>query len=269
MRSVARDHGSLDKIKEIQRLEKLIKSGKPYSGKNPLPFKLNLENNHIWLRESDAWVAMVLYTEIFKEKDHTALPGFDGMGSKYILDLGANIGLYSLKIKGNNPDCRIICVEPDPAMFDLLVKNIKSNDVRNVSLVNLAVAGSEGKIELGTIPECGGITGKYLGKIKLDSRSWIDPVRIKSISVETVSLSQLIKKYQFPYVDLIKMDVEGMELDVLRGASPILSKVDKIVLEWHEEDSKVELINFLQDKGFNLLYEEPRAYGNIYFKRKL
>ncbi len=178
LRGVAIDNKDYERVNHIQELEKLVKEGVPYSGENPI-FRLGLQDNNLWLRESDAWVAMVLYTEIFKERDHTALPGFDGKSAKYILDLGANIGIYTLRIKRNNSDCRILCVEPDPAMFDLLSRNMESNKLQKISLINLAASDKTGFTQLGCIPECGGITGKYLGKIKLSSRTWVNPDRIK------------------------------------------------------------------------------------------
>ncbi len=267
LKSIARDIQTINRLNSIQRLEGLVKRGVPYSGDNPV-FMLQLGNHNLWLRESDAWAAMVLYTEIFRERDHAALPGFDGRNSDCIVDLGANIGVYTLKIKENNPACKILCVEPDPAMYSLLQRNIDANKIQETTLVNLAVAENNGEISLGTIPECGGITGKYLGVIKANSRGWIDPKRIKTIQVRAKSLTSLVQDYSLSYIDILKMDVEGMELEVLKGASPILGKIDKIVLEWHEEGSKNELTRFLKENDFNLLYQEPRAYGNIYFRKK-
>lgn len=263
---IAKDKESKKKIKEIEEWDNLSKNGK-FLDSNKI-FNIKLGNHIIYLKESEAWISMLLYTEIFRENDHLLIPEFKGKDAKLIIDLGANIGLYLLKIKEKNPSCKIVAVEPNYEAFKLLKKNVESNNIKEVTLVNKAIVEKEGKIKLKTIREGSAFTGKYLGEIKKEHRKWIKNDRIKSIEVEGITLKNLFSKYDIKKVDILKIDIEGMEFEILKGSEEVLSNINKIVVEWHDYSTKAKIVELLSKNNFKIIHEEPREFGDLYFVKE-
>jgi FkbM family methyltransferase len=263
---IARNKSTKTKVKEILKWNKEVENG--IFRDSIRTFSLKLDKHLIWIRESEAWFSLHLYSHIFKDREHIEVPGFDGVGSNVVIDLGANIGLYTLAIKNKNPLCTVIAVEPNPLAYELLSKNIISNNLKKVQTMNCAVAKKKGHLKIKTLSESSAYGGKYLGSIKKECRTWINEDRVKEISVESVTLPNIFKKCKIKKADILKMDIEGMELEVLLGGVSVLDKINKIVIEWHDINIKKQIIDLLNKKGFLLVYEEPRSYGNIYFSKR-
>lgn len=139
-----------------------------------------------------------------------------------VVDVGANLGYYTLlaaKRVGDNG--LIIAFEPNPFMFDLLQENIRINGWKNVQAFQLAVSDSEGKRQFN------------LPKLNVAAASftiWNENDVAESITVNAVSLDCFLQVDP----DIIKIDVEGAELEVLRGMREILVKGKvKVMCEVH------------------------------------
>lgn len=264
LKKIAQDEDTKKMITFIEQSEKDIK----LNNYRDDVIKLRLGKYIINSRISDAWFQMKMFTEIMKYNDHSLIEDFIGKDAKLVINLGANIGFYSLKLREKNSQCRIISVEPNPFTYSILTKNIKDNKIKNITLLNNAIAGESGLLNFNIIDEATALCGKYLGKIKKEERSWIKDSMIKTISVKAITLSDLFKKQKIKNVDLLQMDIEEMELEVLESSTNILSSINKIIIEWHDPVSKNKLINFLTSHQFDLIYEEPRMFGDLYFKNK-
>lgn len=260
---IADNQKTRDFLVEIKKWQTRVLSGENFIENKP--FSLDLLGYYLWTRPSEAWVSIILFVEIFRENDHFLISEFRKFPTGTIVDLGANIGVYSLKAKSLNPTVNIIAVEPNIDAFELLKKNIESNNLQNVSLVKKAVASKNDTINFKTIHAGSPFGGKYLGEIKKESRKWIKPEMIHTITVETITLDTLLKPYNLRRIDILKLDVEGMELEVLQGGEYALSVTDKVVVEWHDFNIKRRFIDLMKDYGFRLLYDEPRDYGDGYF----
>lgn len=261
--SVAKDQETIDKIKEISSWNTDVQRG--VFQESNRTFSLKLGKHTVWLRESEAWFAIHLYDHIFKEREHLNFPGFDGSDSSVIIDMGANIGMYTLAIKDNNLNCKVISFEPNPKAFELLSKNIESNNLQDVIMVNKGVSKSSGKFQMKVLDEGSAYGGKYLGDIKKEYRTWIQEKRFKNINVESLSLFDILSLYSLEAVDILKMDVEGMELEILEGGIGVLARIKRIVIEWHDHLSREKIIALLKGNNFSLVYDDGREYGNLYF----
>jgi FkbM family methyltransferase len=248
----------------LQQRQDVYKNNR-FSGGDGL-LSLNLGRYRIWYRECSGFSTLEVYHEIFREKNHFLVPEFSGLKESVVVDVGGNEGFYALKIKEHNPACRVISVEPNPYLFEVLQRNFDSNRISNVQTVNKAVAAVNGTTRFEIIKEIGPIGGKDL---KLVERSWLREEFIQPIQVETETLDELFQRFEITQAGILKIDVEGMELDVLEGAKNCLDSVDKIVIERHNRSLRDGVVDHLTARGFSLVYEEDpeitRYYGDLYF----
>ena len=139
-----------------------------------------------------------------------------------VLDLGANIGYYTLifaKLVGKRG--KVFAFEPDPTNFSLLKKNVEINGYKNVELVQKAVSNKTGKIKL------------YLCEDnKGDHRIYNSHDGRQSIEIEAIRLDDYFKNYNGA-VDFIKMDIQGAEGGAIQGMFNLLKKNNvKIITEF-------------------------------------
>jgi FkbM family methyltransferase len=125
-----------------------------------------------------------------------------------IADVGANIGMYTLPwAKRLGPAGRVVAFEPDTAMFNLLKENVALNKVADrVQLVKAAVGADNHSRFL-----CAGIEALCYVSVQQAPNS---------VSVEGISLDQFFSRQPF---NILKIDVEGFEEEVLKGALGVLS----------------------------------------------
>jgi FkbM family methyltransferase len=192
------------------------------------------------------------------------LPAFSGRDAETVLDIGANEGFYTLKVKQNNPSCRVLSVEPNPLSFRLLSKNIGSNGLRRISLLNAAITGRNGSIRLEIVPEVTSIGSKDIG---LQDRQWLDSRRIKRVQARSMTLPSLCRKHDVGVIDILKIDVEGAEMDILRNGRSVLQRTRRVVVEWHTPQLRDEVKRFMRREGFPIVFEEKKSCGDLYFVR--
>jgi FkbM family methyltransferase len=162
----------------------------------------------------------------------------------FIIDGGANIGLATLLFKRRHPHSQILAFEPDPHTHALCQKNITDNGLADVELVHAALSDREGELLLSVDPETPGNLGMSTRPV---------PSLLGRVSVPARTLSSFIKRR----VDLLKLDIEGVEVDVLdeTAASGALEQVDQIVMEYHhhvepDEDRLGHMLALLEGHGF-------------------
>ena len=140
-----------------------------------------------------------------------------------IVDCGSNIGLAVLYFKRLYPKCRIIAFEPDRATFEMLERNVKANNLADVTLVQKALYDSVGSVPFFISPEQPGLLVQSTRKENLAS------------SQETMVETEMLSTYLSEPVDFLKMDIEGAEDHVLKDLNETgkLALVREIVLEYH------------------------------------
>jgi FkbM family methyltransferase len=195
------------------------------SGKN---YKVSVRN------EADKSVV----AEIFKLREYRRAEEVITSARYPILDMGAHIGLFSLYCRALNPKIKILAIEPDPSNLKILRKNLSLNKIANIDIIEAAVAGETGKGDLA------------LDTDGLNNRIVYEKKKTGSIKVNTLSLSDLLKK--FKRVSLIKMDVEGAEEEILDSlASEDWSRVESFMLEYHNKNRR-GIEETLRTNGFGV-----------------
>ena len=174
--------------------------------------------------------------EIFRGT-HALLPkrGF------FVADVGAYRGWYTAlasKIVGS--DGHIYSFEPEPTNFRMLLKVISLNKLRNVTPFRLALSDKDGLETLYVSP-------KYP-----TMHSIVMKRGNKSINVSARELDTLVKTGEISRLDLIKIDVEGAELEVLKGASTTIERIKPILsIEVNHYENELEDIkNFIEEYDY-------------------
>ena len=176
--------------------------------------------------------------DIYKFKSSNPYP--------FIIDCGVNIGLSIVCLKKMHLNAKIIGFEPDPKIFEVAKKNVKTAGFSNVELIKKAVWTEETKLSFYQEGSAGG----RLEKAKND----------KTIQVETFDLKKIINQE----VDFLKIDIEGAEFDILKDIEDNLHYVKNIFIEYHSkinnQQNLGEIINILKRKNFRYYVED--GYSN-------
>jgi FkbM family methyltransferase len=169
-----------------------------------------------------------------------------------IFDVGAHIGLATLYFKNKFPNSRISCFEPNPNIFPLLEENIFYNNLKNIKTFNIALGNKSQKRKF--YIDNSGYGAFSTASFKKDA--WNGKQKSIPIKVRTQPLSKYIKSK----VDLLKLDVEGIELEILKDLeeNKRLEKIQNIIVEYHPvKGHKINnLLKILRRNGFNLRYSQ-------------
>lgn len=149
----------------------------------------------------------------------------DSLGpGQVFLDIGANAGYFSLlasRCVGESG--MVLAVEPNPAMVKQLRQNIERNGLTNIAI---AEAACSDLVEVRDL-YVGNAYNTGNSSLSRDNLAWT-----KSVKVTCTTVDLLVEEYGLHHVDLVKIDVEGAELQVLRGMSTTLKHLrPKIITE--------------------------------------
>jgi FkbM family methyltransferase len=155
--------------------------------------------------------------------------GKDGKSHGVILDVGANVGEYSKGILQLDPTARIYCFEPDPANAHLLELSLRSQ----VTVVRSALGSKSGSAELYDYEGVPASSHASLHKAVFE-RIRRQPYKSRFVPVTTID--DFVAQHSIDTINLLKVDVEGHELEVLKGAAATIreKKVDIIHFEFNE-----------------------------------
>ena len=187
-----------------------------------------------------------------------------------VVDVGAHMGKYTIiASKRVGANGKVIAIEAHPGNYEMLNRNIKLNGLTNVTTLNYAVYSKESKIKLYVPDEEFGYTMhhsimfSYLSpKYSLKGKE-----NEKFIEVNANTLDNLLQKNGLSReVNWIKIDVEGAEFEVLKGATEILSNSKEICLliEVHnpyDTNHYKQIIDFLKPYNFKIEFEKIYESG--------
>jgi len=192
--------------------------------------------NHI----NSVWVASTIHESNIRK--------YFSLSKGIFVDIGANIGKYTIKIaKQLGNEGQAISIEPEPSNFQILKKNIELNNLKNVHALNLACSSKEGFIDF------------YINKSGTGAHSLIKKTKNK-ISVKSSKLDNVLLTLNLPKADLIKIDVEGAEIEVLKGAKKTLKKHPKLIIEIEDSSNLKNVRNFLERFGYKLTKISEEEY---------
>ena len=189
--------------------------------------------------------------------EHAFLRSLD-LDGRVVYEIGAFQGILTLFFSSRARV--VIAYEPNPPSYDRLMRNLRLNGRTNVQVRHLAVGERAGSIRLLSDPLMpGGTSGDPTVSQQIEAS------RIAtSVDVPVVTIDEDAAAAQLPTPDLIKIDIEGMELPALKGMMRTLaaSKPD-LYLEMHgatiaHKDANVSaIVHFLEAAGYpNILHVE-------------
>ncbi|PRY42010.1 FkbM family methyltransferase [Spirosoma oryzae] len=153
-----------------------------------------------------------------------------------ILDCGANIGTSLAYFRQTYPAARIIAFEADPAIGEVLTKNLRDNNIPDIEIVNKAVWIDEQGLDFGTGDADAASMFSDTGRRRVPS------VRLRDY---------LLRE---PRIDMLKIDIEGAETAVLTDCRDALAHVQNLFVEFHAyigyPQTLGEVIQVLEAAGF-------------------
>lgn len=187
----------------------------------------------------------LLYNGAFDEKSLLYFMRLLGSGD-VCLDIGANIGALTLSMAHRvGPSGRVIAFEPGPLLFNRLLENLSFSHIRNVEAHQFGLSDESGMLYWRLE------TGDNSGNAMLSARDGEVVVRVERLD-DCASVTSLTR------LDFIKIDVEGMELQVITGGLKTIQRhlptmlMETLLTGRPEDDQKIEL---LLDTLSNLGYE--------------
>ena len=180
-----------------------------------------------------------LVSKIAKELDNQNDQG-------WFFDVGANVGLYSWEVREVSPLRKILAFEPDPENIKLLEKTLNGANFQNVEICKCALSNQLAEISFfqDTLTSA---TGCVAGKEK----PWIEQYlkgSVNEIRVKTNTLDSVTQEEKTP--SLIKIDVEGHEIEVLQGSSNTLTKARPLLIIESFPPKQSTVLSLLHEFGY-------------------
>jgi len=236
-----------------------------------------------------------VYEEIYDENVY--LREGLGIGSgDVVLDIGANVGLFSLFVLERAPNLRVIAVEPIPQIFEALRENLEGHEPHDadVTLLNVGLAEKEGTAEFNFYPRVDSDSTRtpfdferqvrsYLAMTE-KSRARLLPMSLRVWLIRTglhwfyaptkvrcrlQTLSQVIHELQLERIDYVKLDAENAEREVIAGlADGDWPKIRQLAMEVHTnvpggQDLVEEMTALLRSKGFAVVVDLESRFSDV------
>lgn len=196
--------------------------------------------------------------EVYSEKRQERYRPEELAQNPIIFDIGAHIGVYSIKKAFQYYKGTVYAIEPEEGNFEKLTMNIEKNHLHNIIPIQLALFDRTGYGELST------------DVFKSSQYSLLKKSQ-KYQKVRIMSLDDLINELNPPRVDLIKIDTEGAEYPILVGGVRILEKYRPfLIIETHPQNydnCDRKIIEFLKELDYSLRIVK-RAVGLTIFANK-
>jgi FkbM family methyltransferase len=177
--------------------------------------------------------------------EHDLIEQFCPKEGDVVVDIGAHIGLYTMiSSKRIGANGKVFAIEADPRNFEILDRNIKLNNLTNVIPFNYIAYSKEMELVLEEYARMLGLDGKPSDK---------------SVAVRVNTLDNLLRQNGINEVNWMKIDVEGAELEVLKGAHNILSnsKDISVFIEIHGISHLYKpIMELLGSYNFKIVFEK-------------
>ena len=180
---------------------------------------------------------------------------------EYFLDIGANRGRYSIQAINIEEYKKVYAFEPLDYNLKYLQKNIELNNLnKQITIFPYALSDKEEKVKIFYNPI-------HSGGASIDNST----SKIKEEFIETKRLDGFMNKINPEKVSFIKIDVEGHEYRLLRGADKFLDNLKResyLMIEiWKNSNDKENTIKFLKEKGFELVEVDYPGNNYLFVKK--
>ena len=229
-----------------------------YQYSKPTYRKVNRNNINYILDISDIVDWYIYYG--FKEKSRQELLKLVNKGN-VVFDIGANVGDVSMNAAmrvGNKG--KVFAFEPDKTNFKRFNNNLNVNNFKNITFVNKGLGHVPGKYFLSVVDE----NNLGMNKIVINSD------RIQGSSIDVITLDEYVKEKNITRIDVIKIEVEGFEMNVLLGGKKCIDAFKpKLFIEIddnnlkEQESSAKEIISFLKNQDYDIVNAETLMHVNV------
>src|SRR5262245_53140792 len=224
---------------------------KPYRFRNGAQLRIGRAIDHVPI------------IEIFLNQEYGLVPD-----NAVVLDLGANIGVFSIYATMTARNVQVYAYEPFHVFASLLRENVRLNSQSNaIRCFDAAVGAQSGNRSLSL-----GRSGFHFPTLLPRTSGELDE---ETITAQCTTLAQIIDDNQLAQVDLLKIDCEGAEFEILY-ATPAshLKKIRELRMEYHNmngtADQLEKLEHFLADHGFFVTHRRAASAinGTLWMKRE-
>lgn len=179
-------------------------------------------NRVVWIPKNEVFRVR----NIFDEHEYGIPPQYIPTGPLTVVDIGANVGLFALYMKKIRMDCDIHCFEPVPQTLELLKRNV--GDDPRIHLYPYALSDSEQTAQLHLHPFNSGENS-----LKVDRNRPMETIQVPVKDAATVW-----HQIGLSYIDILKIDTEGCEVEILGSLQPYLPYVGIAMIEYHSEKDR-------------------------------
>lgn len=181
---------------------------------------------------------------------------FNPQKGDVVVDIGAAFGLYTIPSSRQvGQSGKVVAIEAHPTNYAMLNRNIKLNSLTNVTCLNYAVYSTKTKVKIYSNYTI--ISERVTGEEKTKGTY---------VEVNADTLDSILEQNKIPKerVNWVKIDVEGAELDVLKGATDVLttSKDLALFIEIHGKDNYQQVIDFLNSYNLNVIFRKDYHWGD-------
>jgi FkbM family methyltransferase len=225
--------------------------------------------------------AEMIYNEVMVNREYLQ-HGLSLDGACCVMDVGGNIGLFTMFVKLQAPGAAVYAFEPIQKTFQVLEQNVRLLDCPDVHLYNLAV-GSQDHTEImfTFFPNMPGNTTANPA-LKDDVRPVMDQLFGKKMSdvlyqtetcvAQVRTLSSIFREQGISSVDYLKIDVEGSEIAVLEGIEDLhWPMIRQVAIETHTAALREQVCETLAQRGFEIFTEvglsSPMGVAMVYARR--
>jgi len=186
--------------------------------------------------------------------------GFEIGSHDTVVDIGAHIGAFTITSARSAREGIVYALEPVEANYELLLRNIELNRVKNVVPTKMAVAKDTGKREM------------FVQEDATSGHSFHYRGNRNPVFVDTTSLEDFVDRMNIKKIDLLKIDCEGAEYEILMNCPErVFSMIQRIGMEYHFCEDKKDpqmLIDILEDNRFEVTMSSPKDWGGMIFATK-
>ena len=199
----------------------------------------NIHGNKMIININDPGISRELLMDGTHEPQTTELIKTVLKPDMHIVEVGANVGYYTLieaEIIGEGG--RVYAIEPVPENYFFLQRNVNLNKYGNVSFFNFAISDQSGHHDFITTKQSN--WGSMVNHDSDDKSSWVkerlSTIQSGTLKVETITFDEFIKVNNIEKINLVRMDIEGFEIQAIKGMKETIKKMKPpfyILMEVH------------------------------------
>lgn len=200
----------------------------------------------------------VLYVSGELNSDDYNIKNIEFKEGDIIIDIGGNIGMFSISLAKKFPFIKIYAFEPVKENYENFLKNIELNKIKDgiITVENVAVTKDRRDVSMIT-----SINNTGFSRINDYYKNYLEPLNIVN-NIQSITLEDIFNKYNIDKCKFLKIDCEGAEYEILYNANKdILSKIEYLSGEFHlqqyddEKNTPIELYNYLNKYIKNVYYQ--------------